>query len=124
MTAPELERQVIDVFGRLSFPIAYLSSAGIILECDDALAGLLACTRAELAGRPLTIFGTDGDRMSAILQQAQKTGVASGQELSLRRKDGRDVSVLMYLLARRSDQGTPGGFLAFVRDITATVRAQ
>ena len=123
MTAPELERQVVDAFQRLSFPIAQLSPTGIVLDCDDARAGRSPCTRAELAGKPPTLFGTTGDRMAAILQQAQKTGVASGQELSLRSKDGSDVSVLLSAGAPMS-RGHRVVFLAFVRDITAMVRAR
>jgi PAS domain S-box-containing protein len=121
MTAMELERQVMDAFQRLSFPIAQLSATGVVLECDDALAELLGSTRLELTGKPLAAAG---GRLTAILELAHKTGVASGQELALRNKDGKEVPVLLYLLARRDEQGTPTGFLAFVRDMSAMVRAR
>jgi PAS domain S-box-containing protein len=123
MTPAEFEKQLVATFQVLSAPIAMLDRSGLVVDCNTALAELLKCARNELVNEPLTKFGADAERMAAIQQQALKNGFATGQELKLRAKDGRDVATLISLLARRDESGATSGFLAFVRDITERVRA-
>lgn len=123
MIATEFEQHLSDTLQLLGYPLALLGPSGMVLECNDVLVELLQCTREELVGKPLTLFTPGPDRLTGLQQQTLKTGVAKGQEMTLRTKTGKDSATIVSLLARKDERGENIGFLAFVRDISVRVQA-
>ena len=52
------ESQFLDLCRLLALPTAFVSPAGVIVECSEAAAELLGWARSDLIGRPLVQFGS------------------------------------------------------------------
>jgi diguanylate cyclase (GGDEF)-like protein/PAS domain S-box-containing protein len=71
-----------------------MTADGKILDCNDAVALLLGCSREEVIGRFARDFYRDPQQLAAVVRALRERGSVSDFEIALRRGDGGEVWVL------------------------------
>ena len=108
--------------GAVQFAVVVLDRAGHITSWNAGAQSLLGWTAAEIAGSHVRLLFTDRDRASEQpeleLQQAELTGHVEDERWHVR-NDGTLLWASCEMLALRSEDGTPVGFVKMLRDRTA-----
>lgn len=128
--AKQLERMLVDserrhrtIFSSLSEGFLQVDGEGRVVEVNDALCRMLALTRVDLIGRPITTFLTpEGCATLAVELTPHDRPMAQSFTLSLRHAEGREVLAAVYP-APLAD-GAGGGFIALMVDMTEHRRAE
>jgi PAS domain S-box-containing protein len=116
-----------DLFEHAPTPYLIVAADGRIVRVNRRVTEFLGYSDAELVGSMLTAFLPDtpaGLARGMELRRKHQAGEAvSGQELELRRKDGRPLWIKMWQEPGKSTDGTSGAGRMFFVDITERVLA-
>ncbi|MCP4290021.1 MAG: PAS domain S-box protein, partial [Gammaproteobacteria bacterium] len=97
---------------------------GQIIDINPVCETLLGYTQQEALQRNASTFYADpADRVHFQEAMAQH-GSVQDFEVTQRRKDGREIAVMMTATIRRSKDGTILGYQGIIRDITAQKEAE
>ncbi|WP_295454815.1 EAL domain-containing protein [uncultured Thiodictyon sp.] len=113
-------RLAASVFTHAWEAIMIIATDGTIIDVNDAFTRITSYTRAEVVGRPPSLFGA-GRRGTAFYTALWCTLVEQGRwsgEVWNRRKDGEVYVVMKTISAVRDDQGHPRQYVALFSDIT------
>jgi diguanylate cyclase (GGDEF)-like protein/PAS domain S-box-containing protein len=103
-------------------PLFMLSGAGLLLEANAALAGLLGVPHETLYRAPLSRFLPDASVLDRLLEQLRDEGGTADFETALVDGAGRELVGLITLSVHGSDNGPI--YHGAVHDITEQKRAQ
>jgi len=114
------------LFDRSLAGVFRTTSAGTLVDCNDALAHLLGFeSREALLAHPAMIdrYFTPDDRQ-ALMAPLRAAGRVAGFEVKMRRRDDRPVWALVSATMLDDDRGTPDLIEGTVIDITDRKRAE
>jgi two-component system, cell cycle sensor histidine kinase and response regulator CckA len=119
MAAESRYRQIVE---NAPVGIAQTNRNGTIHTANQAFAELLGYASGEelVTQSPQLldeVYVDPGDRRR-ILSELASSGVVRNEEVRWRRRDGEALWVRIAGVVQRAEDGSPGDFLAFVRDIT------
>jgi PAS domain S-box-containing protein len=115
----ESEVRSMELFESLHEGILFNTPAGQILDANPALVRMLGYTSKEdLLGRNLTDFYADPSHRSALIAEIETKGFVQDVEITLVRKNGRQIRCLGSALAVRDASGAVGRIQATLRDVT------
>ncbi|MCP4996443.1 MAG: PAS domain S-box protein, partial [Gammaproteobacteria bacterium] len=97
---------------------------GQIIDVNPTCETLLGYSRPEMLQlQATTLYAQASDRARFQAEMIQH-GAVQDFEVTLRRKDGREIAVMMTATVRQSKAGTILGYQGIVRDITAQKEAE
>ena len=99
--------------------LVHVSPEGVVLDCNEAAAALLAGgSKEDLLGRPTTDFSPRGEasRGAGALAQLRSGRLPTALRWAGRSADGREVVCDVFLKPLHLGDGPTAGFLAMVRE--------
>jgi PAS domain S-box-containing protein len=105
--------------------IIALDRGGCVQIWSKGAERMFGWSREEVAGQPLPTVPVEQSTSFENLMASQMEGLAhEGVELRLRRKDGGNIDVSLWTSPLRRGDGTIGGVMAVLADVTQRRRAE
>jgi len=98
--------------------VVVVDRSRFITWANPAMAELTGYSVAELVDQPLVLFLRSQEDLERIAAALQPVGPAWSEELDVRRRDGRPLSVSVSARLLTSPDGVELGAVAYVRDVT------
>ena len=112
-----------NILAHISDPVIAIDFDGRVLFWNEGAERLYGRTSAEMLGQPLSVVYArewlHGEDETAIMEQIRRTGSAAGETLHLVH-DGRRILVDYRAYLLQDESGQEIGFIAAIRDITAS----
>jgi len=108
-------------FENAAIGLSLVTSDGIYLETNSAMANMIGYDRSELIGKPVADFThpDDLDRRNQFVRDLWEGNVSSGeQERRFVHRNGSVVHTLIWASVQRDESGKPLYFISLVQDIT------
>ena len=114
-------------FENAAIGLSLVTSDGIYLETNSAMANMIGYDRSELIGKPVADFThpDDLDRRNQFVRDLWEGNVSSGeQERRFVHRNGSVVHTLIWASVQRDESGKPLYFISLVQDITKHKQAE
>jgi PAS domain S-box-containing protein len=99
-----------------------VSTEGLVLDANPACASLLkVADRAQMVNRHATDYFTEPRAYARLVAALKEKGLVSGQQVDMRRSDGRTLHVLATARTILDDDGRLRGYLGIFEDISDRV---
>jgi PAS domain S-box-containing protein len=108
-------------FENAAIGLSLVTSDGIYLETNSAMANMIGYDRSELIGKPVADFThpDDLDRRNQFVRDLWEGNISSGeQERRFVHRNGSVVHTLIWASVQRDESGKPLYFISLVQDIT------
>ena len=99
-------------------PLVTISSAGKIMDMNEATVKITGMTREKLTGTDFLDYFTEPQKAREVYQEVFSKGFVADSPLTLRHKDGKLTEVLFNGSVYKDDKGNVLGVVVVARDIT------
>ena len=113
------------VFDCATYGIYYCTAEGVIQLCNDAFLRLLALTRDEISGAPVSQFTPAelSEEQDRVIAHVLRSGAPSEYGTELERHDGFRIPVRISVAPVRDHTGAIVGSVSVVRDVVGELEA-
>ncbi|MCP5087297.1 MAG: PAS domain S-box protein, partial [Rhodobacteraceae bacterium] len=118
------EKKYRTIFEDSKDMIFITSVDGQVVDVNPTCETLLGYTQQEMLQRNTSTFYADPADRVRFQEVIAQHGSVQDFEVTQRRKDGREIAVMMTATIRRSKDGTILGYQGIIRDITAQKEAE
>jgi PAS domain S-box-containing protein len=106
-------------------PLIVADPNGAIETVNHAALEALACSAAEIVGRPLgSLFDDDPDAFQREIASVRTDGSIRNRELALRVKSGGRIPAILSASVLKDRRGLPHGYVCIAKDITERKRTE